>query len=205
MEMVEVMAGEEAVCEQLHLPLQAGNDRTLKRMLRRHTVREFLDKVDLVRGLIPGIALSTDVIVAFPGETEEEFQDTLAVLRDIRFEEAFTYRYSPREGTPATRLPPDQAVPEEDGRRRLEALIELTRGIQREINEAEVGREEEVLVEREGKEAGFMLGRTRRNKVVVFPGGDDDLGTYRRVELLSTTGATFAGGRLEPSQKAEQP
>lgn len=202
-ELVEVMAEEEAVCEQLHLPLQAGNDRTLKRMLRRHTTSEFLAKVDLVRGMIPGIALSTDVIVAFPGETEDEFRDTLSLLEHIRFDEAFTYRYSPREGTPATRFPPDQAVPEAVGKARLEALIELTRGIQKEINQGEVGRIEEVLVEKEGKERSFMLGRTRRNKVVVFPGGPDDLGTYRRVELASTTGATFSGRRIEADGNGE--
>ena len=196
--LVEVLAREEAVCEQLHLPLQAGSDRTLKRMLRRHTVDEFLEKVALVRGAIPDIALSTDIIVAFPGETAEEFQGTLSVCEEVRFDDAFTYRYSPRDGTPATRLPPEQFVPEEEGKARLDALIGVTRRIQGEINRGEVGRVEEVLVEKAGKEAGYMLGRTRRHKVVVFPGEDGLQGSYRAVELNRTTGATFVGSLVEP-------
>jgi tRNA-2-methylthio-N6-dimethylallyladenosine synthase len=194
-QLMAVMAEEATVCEQLHLPLQAGNDRTLKRMLRRHTVEEFRAKVELVRGAIPNIALSTDIIVAFPGETETEFQDTLALAREIRFDEAFTYRFSPREGTPATRLPQEDLVPTEVGQNRLDELIRLTRAIQAEINEAEVGGVEEVLVEKEGREEGFMLGRTRRNKVVVFPGDRSLLGTYCEVRLDRTTGATFVGAR----------
>jgi tRNA-2-methylthio-N6-dimethylallyladenosine synthase len=196
-ELVEVMAGEAAVCEQLHLPFQAGNDRILKRMLRRHTVEEFREKVELVREAVPEIALSTDVIVAFPGETEAEFQDTLALCEEVRFDDAFTYRYSPRDGTPATRLPPEEFIPEEEGRARLDSLIQVTRRIQKEINEREVGRVEEVLVEKKGKEPGFMLGRTRRHKVVVFPGDESLMGTYRAVELTRTTGATFVGSLAE--------
>lgn len=192
-ELVEAMASEAAVCEQLHLPLQAGSDRTLKRMLRRHTVAEYLAKVEMVRRAIPDIALSTDLIVAFPGETDAEFRDTLAVVREVRFDDAFTYRFSPREGTPATRLPLEDQVPRDEGQARLDELIRLTRGIQREINEGELGRREEVLVEKKGKEEGFMLGRTRRNKVAVFPGGEDLLGSYLTLELTRTTGATFAG------------
>jgi tRNA-2-methylthio-N6-dimethylallyladenosine synthase len=196
-ELVEVMAREEAVCEQLHLPLQAGNDRTLKRMLRRHTVAEYMEKVELVRGAIPDIAISTDLIVAFPGETEQEFRDTLTVCREVRFDDAFTYRYSPRDGTPATRMPPEDSVGEEEAKARLEALIDVTRRVQGEINEGEVGRVEEVLVEKEGKEKGFMLGRTRRNKVVVFPVEENLQGAYRYVRLNHTTGATFVGSLAE--------
>ena len=195
--LVEVMAVEEAVCEQLHLPLQAGNDRTLKRMLRRHTVEEYLEKVALVRGTIPDIALSTDLIAAFPGETQAEFLDTVALCEEVRFDDAFTYRYSPRDGTPANRLPPEEFVPEAEGKARLEALIEVTRRIQGEINRGEVGRVEEVLVEKRGKEPGFLLGRTRRHKVVVFPGEEGLQGSYRSVELNRTTGATFVGSLVE--------
>jgi tRNA-2-methylthio-N6-dimethylallyladenosine synthase len=204
-ELVEVMAGEEAVCEQLHLPLQAGNDRTLKRMLRRHSVEAFLEKVDLVRGAIPDIALSTDLIVAFPGEMEEEFQDTLDVVREIRFDDAFTYRYSPRDGTPATRFPSSEFIPEEEGKGRLDALIQVTRKIQGEINQGEVGRREEVLVEKVGKEPGHMLGRTRKNKVVIFPADEGLAGSYPVVELKRTTGATFVGTLVDDIPSRENP
>jgi tRNA-2-methylthio-N6-dimethylallyladenosine synthase len=199
-ELVEVMASEEAVCEQLHLPLQAGNDRTLRRMLRRHTVDDFLEKVDMVRDAVPDIALSTDLIAGFPGETEAEFRDTLDMVARIRFDEAFTYRYSPREGTPATRLPPEDFISPEIGQDRLDRLIDLTRTIQAEINRDEVGRVEEVLVEKEGREEGDMLGRTRRGKVAVFPGNGELLGTYRTVELVRTTGATFAAAQRKEGE-----
>ncbi len=190
-ELVEVMAGEKAVCEHLHLPLQSGSDRTLKRMLRRHTVAQFRETVRMVRDALPDIALSTDLMVAFPGESEAEFRETLALVEEVRFDDTFTYRFSPREGTPATRFPPSEVIGEQEGRARLDALIALTRRIQTEVNQGEVGRVEEVLVEREGKDPGFMLGRTRRNKVAVFPAPESLLGRYRTLELIHTTGATF--------------
>jgi tRNA-2-methylthio-N6-dimethylallyladenosine synthase len=199
-ELVAVMATEDAVCEQLHLPVQSGNDRTLKRMLRRYSVESYLEKVEMVREAIPDIALSTDVIVGFPGETEEEFEDTLELMRTVRFDDAFTYRYSPREGTPATRMPKEWFVPEVEGQARLEELIEVARGIQAEINQAEVGRIEEILVERPGRDPGYMLGRTRRAKVVVVPGGQELVGGYHIAELQTTTGATFAGQLVEPAE-----
>ena len=194
-DLLNVMAEETAVCEQLHLPLQAGSDRTLRRMLRRYTVEGFLEKVNLARAVIPDIGLSTDVIVAFPGETHDEFQETLEVMRTVRFDDAYTYRYSPREGTPATRFPAADFVPDGEAQERLQRLIETHRAIQAEINEAEVGRVEEVLVEKEARDPGQILGRSRRNKVVAFPASPDLVGTYLEVRLTGTTGATFVGER----------
>ena len=194
-DLLDVMAEEIAVCEQLHLPLQAGSDRTLRRMLRRYTVEGFLEKVNLARAVIPDIGLSTDVIVAFPGETHDEFQEALEVMRTVRFDDAYTYRYSPREGTPATRFPAADFVPDGEAQERLQRLIETHRAIQAEINEAEVGRVEEVLVEKEARDPGQILGRSRRNKVVAFPASPDLVGTYLEVRLTGTTGATFVGER----------
>ncbi|HEV2148323.1 MAG TPA: tRNA (N6-isopentenyl adenosine(37)-C2)-methylthiotransferase MiaB [Longimicrobiaceae bacterium] len=193
--LVEVMAEEPTVCKQLHLPVQSGHNRTLKRMLRRYTVEEYLEKIEWVREAIPHVALSTDVIVAFPGETEEEYEATLELMRTVRFDDAFMYRYSPRDGTPATRLPADQFVPEDVGQARLERLIELHREIQLEINRAEVGRVEEVLVEKEGRRGGLQ-GRTDSNKVVTFEGPASLIGGFITVRLTATTGATFAGERV---------
>lgn len=195
-ELVEVMATEPAVCEHLHLPAQAGNDRTLKRMLRRYTVESFLEKVELVRSAIPDIALSTDIIVAFPGESDAEFRDTLELMRTVRFDDAFTYKYSPRDGTPATRMPEEWFVDGAEAQARLEELIEVARGIQSEINHGEVGRVEEVLVEKAARDPGHVLGRTRRNKVVAFPGQLSMVGSYTRVRLDETTGATFRGSEV---------
>jgi len=192
-ELVEVMATEPAVCEHLHLPAQSGSDRVLRRMLRRYTVASYLEKVEMVRAAVPDMAISTDLIVAFPGETEEQFRETLDLVRTVRFDEAFTYRYSPREGTPATRLPAADFIEAEEGQARLEELIEVARGVQAEINRSEVGRVEEVLVERAARHEGQILGRTRRNKVVVFDGDVARVGDYTRVVLERTTGATFTG------------
>ena len=192
-DLLDVMGEEASVCEQLHLPLQAGSDRTLRRMLRRYTVKAFFEKVELARAVISDIGLSTDVIVAFPGETHDEFEETLEVMRAVRFDDAYTYRYSPREGTPATRLPATDFVPDAEGQERLQRLIDVHRAIQAEINEAEVGRVEEVLVEKEARDPGQILGRTRRNKVVAFAGSPELIGTYQEVRLTATTGATFVG------------
>ena len=201
-DLIEVMAEEPAVCRQLHLPAQSGHDRTLRRMLRRYTVGKFLEVVDAVRDAIPDIALSTDIIVAFPGETEEEYEATLALMRTVRFDDAYLYRYSPRDGTPATRLPAGEFIPDTVGQARLERLIALHRGIQAEINRAEVGRVEEVLVERPARSAGDMLGRTARNKMVVFPGDASLVGRFVTLELVDTTGPTFLGRRAERSEEA---
>jgi tRNA-2-methylthio-N6-dimethylallyladenosine synthase len=201
-ELVEVMAEEPAVCKQLHLPVQSGHDRTLKRMLRRYTVAEYREKIDWVREAMPGIALSTDVIVAFPGETEEEYEGTLGLMRAVRYDDAFLYRYSEREGTPATRLPRDQFVPDAVGHARLERLIALHREIQLEIGRREVGRVEEVLVEKEGRRGGVQ-GRTEGNKVVNFDGPASLVGSFVRVRLTSTTGATFGGERVDTPVPAE--
>jgi len=204
-ELVEVMATESAVCETLHLPVQSGSNRTLKRMLRRYTVESFREKVELVRGAVPDVALTTDVIVAFPGETEDEFRETLDLMRDVRFDDAYTYKYSPREGTPAARLPAADTVAPEQAQERLSALIEVARGIQAEINRAEVGRVAEVLVEKEARVEGQVLGRTRRAKVVAFAGGPDLLGSYRVVSLDRTTGATFLGSEIAEPAFMERP
>jgi tRNA-2-methylthio-N6-dimethylallyladenosine synthase len=192
-DMLDVMAGEEAVCPQLHLPVQSGSDRVLKRMVRRYTARQFLDTVDRVRSRVPGVALSTDVIVGFPGETEEDFEATMSLLARVRFDDAFLYRYSLRDGTPATRLPASDFVSETTSGRRLEEVIALHRSIQREINETQVGSTQEVLVERHARSSGDLLGRTGTGKVVAFPGDGDWINTYRVVRLTSTTGPTFRG------------
>lgn len=195
-ELVEVMAREDAVCEQFHLPVQSGSNRVLRRMLRRYTAETFMEKVELIRGALPGVALSTDVIVAFPGESEHDFQQTLGLLGDVRFDEAFTYKYSARAGTPATRLPAHQFIDDETAQQRLERLIETTRSIQKEINQGEVGRVEELLIERRARSEWMVLGRTRRNKAVVVPGMETDVGSYLTVRLTRTTGPTFVAERV---------
>jgi tRNA-2-methylthio-N6-dimethylallyladenosine synthase len=202
-DLVEVMAEEPSVCEQLHLPAQSGSDRVLKRMVRRYTVERYLETVERVRADLPDIALSTDIIVGFPGETDEDFRATLELMRRVRFDDAFTYRFSSREGTPATRFPEEDFVPAGLAQARLEELIEVSRSIQAEINASEVGRVEEVLVEKEARGDGQVLGRTRRNKVVAFPGDAEVVGSYMHVRLERTTGATFVGSQVAQPAYAE--
>ena len=192
-DLVEVMAEEPTVCKQLHLPVQSGHNRTLKRMLRRYTVESYLDKIDMVRSEIPNIALSTDIIVAFPGETEEEYQATLDLMRHVRYDDAYLYKYSLRDGTPATRLPREEFIADDVAQERLEQLIALHRSIQAEINRSEVGRTVEVLVERPARTAGDMLGRTDGNKVVAFAGDASLIGSFVDVTITATTGSTFMG------------
>jgi tRNA-2-methylthio-N6-dimethylallyladenosine synthase len=194
-DLIEVMATEPAVCKHLHLPLQAGHNRTLKRMLRRYTVERFMEIVHDVRAAIPSIVLSTDVIVGFPGETDEEYEATLDVMRTVRFDDAFLYKYSLRDGTPATRLPVSDHVPDPVAQDRLERLIALHRSIQMEINAGDVGRTVEVLVERAAKSRGDLMGRTDGYKVVAFPGDDAWIGQYMDVRITETSGSTFRGVR----------
>ncbi len=203
-DLVRVMAREDAVCEQFHLPVQSGSNRVLRRMLRRYTAETFMEKVDLIRAAMPDVALSTDVIVAFPGESDDDFERTLDLLGRVRFDEAFTYRYSPRDGTPATRLPARQFIDDDVGQRRLERLIETTRSIQKEINQGEVGRVEELLIEREARSDGMVLGRTRRGKAAVVPGSQDEIGTYLTARLTRTTGPTFVAERVERAEGVER-
>lgn len=192
-ELIDAMAEEGAVCPQLHLPVQSGSDRVLKRMARRYTREEYLQRIRLLRDKIPHIALSTDIIVGFPDESEEDFEETLSLVRTVRYDEAFTFRYSPREGTPSTRMREDWRVPAETGQRRLEVLIELVREIASEKNLGEVGKTVEVLVEKPAKRGELLQSRTDTNKVVLIPGPEEWIGSYRKVVLTGTSGATFTG------------
>ena len=166
-ELVEAMATLPKVMEHIHLAVQSGSDRILHRMGRRYTAGEFVELVRAMRARIPGLAVTTDIIVGFPGETEEDFDETLRLVREVRFDGAFTFVYSPRPGTAALRLP--DPVPEPVKRERIQRLIQLQNAISLERNQALVGRVEEVLVEGASeKDPRRLSGRTRTNKVVVF-------------------------------------
>ena len=191
---IDAMAEVPAVCEHVHLPMQSGSSRTLKRMLRRYTREGYLECVARLRRAIPAIALTTDVIVGFPGETDEEFEETLSAVREVGFMDAFTFIFSPREGTPATRLPAELTVPAEVASERLQRLMETVRVATRQRNLGLLGTRHEVLVEREAKRGEAMLmTRTRDYKTVLVPGDASVLGQYMTVELTGTTGSAFTG------------
>ena len=191
---VAAMAETPAVCEHVHLPVQSGSSRVLKRMLRRYDRDRYLAVVAALRHAMPAIALTTDIIVGFPGETEQDFRETLSLVEAVGFDDAFTFRYSPREGTPATRL--KDVVPDRVAGERLERLVAAVRGIARRKNVALVGSTHEVLVEGWAKRGDLLQGRTRANKVALFPGPDEWIGSYRRVRFTGTTGSTFAARPL---------
>ncbi|HVX40113.1 MAG TPA: tRNA (N6-isopentenyl adenosine(37)-C2)-methylthiotransferase MiaB [Gemmatimonadaceae bacterium] len=191
---IDAMAEVDAVCEHVHLPMQSGSSRILKRMLRRYTREGYLDCVARLRAAIPGLSVTTDVIVGFPGETDEDFEETLAVVREVEFADAFTFKFSPRDGTPATRMPAELTVPDEVASERLARLVETVRGMSRARNLQLLGTRTEVLVEREAKRGEAMLmTRTRDFKTVLVPGTEAMLGKYLNVELTGTTGSTFTG------------
>ncbi|UCF21262.1 MAG: tRNA (N6-isopentenyl adenosine(37)-C2)-methylthiotransferase MiaB [Gemmatimonadota bacterium] len=192
-ELVEVMANEPAICPQMHLPVQSGSDEVLKRMARRYTREGYLAKVAMLRELIPNIALSTDIIVGFPGEADADFEQTLDLVSTVRYDDAFTFRYSPREGTPSTRMRDELLVPDHVAQDRLERLITLVRKIAAEKNLSEVGRTTEVLIEKRARRGMLLQGRTDTNKVVLIPGPEEWIGRYVTAVLTGTSGATFTG------------
>jgi tRNA-2-methylthio-N6-dimethylallyladenosine synthase len=188
---ITAMAEVPAVCEHVHLPAQSGSTGLLKRMGRRYSRDQYLGVVERLRGAIAGLAVTTDLIVGFPGETEADFSDTVSLVRQVGFDDAYTFRYSPREGTGALRLP--DPVPDVVAGERLERLIAVVREVARRRNAALVGTLHEVLVEKVARRGGLLQARTRANKIVLVDGPVDWIGTYRHVRLTGTTGSTFTG------------
>lgn len=179
-ELIEVMANNERICRHLHLPVQSGSTRILEKMNRKYTKEKYLELVKKVKERIPGIALSTDIIVGFPGETEEDFNETLSVVEEVRFDSAFTFIYSKRTGTPAARF--EDQIPEEVAKERFNRLLELQNSISREINESYVGRNVEVLVEGLSRTNDKKYtGRTEGNKVVNFDRMDENIDLSGRI------------------------
>jgi tRNA-2-methylthio-N6-dimethylallyladenosine synthase len=189
------MANTPAVCEHVHLPVQSGSSRVLKRMLRRYDRPRFLEVVAALRQAVPGIALTTDIIVGFAGETEEDFAETLSLVDAVGFDDAYTFKYSRREGTPAVRL--QDHVAEEVKAERLERLIAVVRRVARGKNIGLVGTTHEVLLEGRAKRGALLQARTRTNKIALVEAPDEWIGTYRRVRFTGTTGSTFTARALE--------
>ena len=189
------MAGTPAVCEHAHLPVQSGSSRVLKRMLRRYDRARFLEVVAALRRAISGLALTTDIIVGFAGETEDDFRETLSLVEEVGFDDAYTFKYSLREGTPAVRL--KDHVAEDVKTEGLERLITVVRRVAARRNMALVGTTHEVLVEGPAKRGGLLQTRTRTNKVALVEGSPDWIGTYRRVRFTGTTGSTFTAWPVE--------
>jgi tRNA-2-methylthio-N6-dimethylallyladenosine synthase len=182
-----------SLCEFVHFPIQAGSSRILRKMNRRYTLEEYLEKVELLRRIVPNAALGTDIIVGFPTETEEEFQMTYDIFKQIRYSVAFIFAYSARKGTPAYRWKDD--VPEEVKNERLHRLLELHQEIAGEEMQTLLGQEVEVLVESRNK-TGLLKGRTRCWKKVVFEGQGSLIGTLQTVRIKGCNHQTLMGDLL---------
>ncbi|HET9000963.1 MAG TPA: tRNA (N6-isopentenyl adenosine(37)-C2)-methylthiotransferase MiaB [bacterium] len=190
--LIRTVAALPKVCEHIHLPVQAGDDRVLRRMHRAYTTAQYRTTIDAIRAAMPHASVTTDVIVGFPGESDEEFDGTVRLVNEVRFDAVNTAVYSPREGTPAAGYP-DQ-VPDEIKRRRLHALNHLVSRIASEVNQPLVGTRQEVLVESLGTRGG-VVGRTRTNKVVTVDGDPDLIGRAVPVEITAA-GSWVLHGRI---------
>lgn len=187
------IAEHDNICNYIHLPVQSGSNRILELMNRSYTIEHYLNLIEKARKIIPGLSLSTDIIAGFPTETEEDHQMTLNVMKEIRYDGAFMFKYSPREGTKAYNMVDD--VPEEIKLRRLNEIIELQQEISFEINQQLINKEEIILVEGLSKKSDqFYSGRTDTNKVVIIPRYDSiKIGDYVKVKITRVTSATLFG------------
>ncbi len=192
-ELIETMAESRKICHHLHLPLQSGSSRILKEMNRRYDKEKYLSLVEKIRKAIPDISLTTDIIVGFPGETEEDFEETLDVVEKAGYDTAFTFLYSKRTGTPAAEM--ENQVPEEVAKERFNRLLALVQKKGRERSSRFTGTVQEVLVEEESKEKGIFTGRTQYNLLVHFPADESLLGKYVNVRLDECRGFYYLGTR----------
>ena len=195
-ELFRAMAECRAVCEFLHLPVQSGADRILRAMRRGYTVEGYLAQIDRLRAVVPDVAVSTDIIVGFPGETEADFEATCALMERVRYDSVFVFKYSPRPGTEAAGWPDD--VPHLDKERRNQTILEIQGRVSREKLETWVGADVEVLVEARNRR-GQLSGKSRGNTTVVFDGPDSLIGELALVRVTRVTGTTMIG---EPADRA---
>ena len=190
-ELIQTMAESKKICHHLHLPLQSGSSRVLKVMNRRYDKEKYLDLVERIRTAIPDISLTTDIIVGFPGETEEDFQETLDVVAKCEYDTAFTFLYSKRSDTPAAAM--ENQVPQDVAKERFNRLLALVQNEGRKRSSRFEGSVQEVLVEEESKEKGIFTGRTQYNLLVHFAGDESLLGKYVKVHLDECKGFYYLG------------
>ncbi len=195
-ELIATMAGSRHILPQFHLPVQSGNDEILQRMNRHYTREKYLERVRSLRAAVPDIGLSTDIIVGFPGETEEQFEDTMSLVREVRYDSAFTFIYSPRTGTRAAEMP--DRVPDEVSGDRIKRLIDLQEGLQQETLRRFLDTEEEVLVEGYSRRSEKAVsGKGRHAVSVTMPGGTEDIGRIVRCRITGIKNNTLMAERID--------
>lgn len=197
-ELIEAIAELPQVCKLIHLPVQAGSDRILKLMNRRYTAREYLEKLEALRKRVPGCEVTTDIMVGFPTETEEDFEQTLALVRQADFASAFTFVYSRRSGTKAAEM--EGQIPEEVQKKRIMRLVELVNEKTREKSRAYLGKTTEILVEDFDKKRGLYLGRDEYGRMGYFQSDKDRIGEFVRLKITDASGISLYG---EPDGREE--
>ncbi len=194
-ELIEVMKNSKKICRHIHLPLQSGSSRILKLMNRRYDKEKYLDLVRKIREAMPDISLTTDIIVGFPGETEEDFLETMDVVEKVRYDSAFTFIYSKRTGTPAAVM--EDQVPEDVVKDRFDRLLKKVQEIGREMSSRDTGTVQEVLVEEQNSQDPHLVtGRLSNNLLVHFPGDVSLIGQLCKVELLECRGFYYMGRKV---------
>lgn len=195
-DIIDVMAHHDNICNHIHLPVQSGSNKVLKLMNRKYTREWYLDRIARIRTAMPDCGISTDMFTGFHDETEEDFQETLSLMREVGFDSSFMFKYSERPGTYASKHLPDN-VPEEVKIDRLNRMIALQNELSLASNQRDVGKTFEVLVEGYSKRSrDDMFGRTQQNKVIVFPAGDTQIGDRVMCQVESATSATLKGKLL---------
>ena len=195
-ELIDVMANSSHICNHLHLPVQSGSNEILRLMNRRYTREDYLRKVEKLRAAVPGIGLTTDLIVSFPGETEAQFEDTCSLVREVGYDAAFTFIYSPREGTQAAKM--DGRIPEEESSRRIEKLIREVEASTARVHQSMIGKDEMVLVEGLSKrDPNKISGKGTRGITVTLDGSAEDIGRIIPVTITSAAVNTLRGERKE--------
>ena len=201
LDVLSVMRNHDNICNYVHLPLQAGNNKVLRRMNRTYTKEEFIKLSNIIRDKLPGVGISTDIIVGFPGENKKEFYETLDVMNEVVFDSAFTFKYSSRPGTKAAGY--DDHVPEKEKQRRLESVINLQRKHTSIRNNKFINKVELVLVEKESKRSVHQwAGRTDSNKWVIFNKKSEKIGDIVPVHIISAHGITLQG-KIQKVQEME--
>lgn len=194
-DVLDAIAECENVCEQVHLPVQSGSSRILKKMNRHYTKEQYLDLVCRIRETIPDVAITTDIIVGFPGETEEDFEETLSLAREVQYDSAFTFIYSRRKGTPADEM--EEQIDEDVKHERFNRLVEIINASSAKNNKKYEGRIEEILVEDLSKNDDTKLtGRTRTGKLVNFPGSKDNIGKLVKVKIVKANSFSLIGEEI---------
>ena len=193
-ELAKTMSENPKICRCLHLPVQSGSDAVLKAMNRKYTVKEYLDKIDILKKYMPNCAVTTDLIVGFPGETEEDFLQTMELVKKVNYASAFTFVYSKREGTVASRMP--NQIPEEVSKDRIMRLVELVNSLTRGHSSKYIGQTVEILCEGFDEKKQMYLGRDEYGRMGYFAGTAEDLGCFVNVKIKKANGVSLIGEKV---------